>query len=140
MTVSYILLQNTANLTILTAVGIFLIITLLLVIVLLIAKKHLVHSGKVSITINDGSVVEANSGKSLLSTLADENVYLPSACGGKGSCAQCKVQVTEGGGDILPTEQVHFSRREQKEHWRLGCQVKVKDNIKISVPASVLSV
>ena len=140
MTVSYILLQNTANLTILTAVGIFLIITLLLVIVLLIAKKHLVHSGKVSITINDDTVVEANSGKSLLSTLADENVYLPSACGGKGSCAQCKVQVTEGGGDILPTEQVHFSRREQKEHWRLGCQVKVKDNIKISVPASVLSV
>lgn len=140
MTVSYILLQNTANLTILTAVGIFLIITLLLVIVLLIAKKHLVQSGKVSITINDDTVVEANSGKSLLSTLADENVYLPSACGGKGSCAQCKVQVTEGGGDILPTEQVHFSRREQKEHWRLGCQVKVKDNIKISVPASVLSV
>ena len=140
MTVSYILLQNTANLTILTAVGIFLIITLLLVIVLLIAKKRLVHSGKVSITINDDTVVEANSGKSLLSTLADENVYLPSACGGKGSCAQCKVQVTEGGGDILPTEQVHFSRREQKEHWRLGCQVKVKDNIKISVPASVLSV
>ena len=140
MTVSYILLQNTANLTILTAVGIFLIITLLLVIVLLIAKKRLVHSGKVSITINDDTVVEANSGKSLLSTLADENVYLPSACGGKGSCAQCKVQVTEGGGDILPTEQVDFSRREQKEHWRLGCQVKVKDNIKISVPASVLSV
>lgn len=140
MIVSYILLQNTANLTILTAVGIFLIITLLLVIVLLIAKKHLVQSGKVSITINDDTVVEANSGKSLLSTLADENVYLPSACGGKGSCAQCKVQVTEGGGDILPTEQVHFSRREQKEHWRLGCQVKVKDNIKISVPASVLSV
>ena len=140
MTVSYILLQNTANLTILTAVGIFLIITLLLVIVLLIAKKHLVHSGEVSITINDDTVVEANSGKSLLSTLADENVYLPSACGGKGSCAQCKVQVTEGGGDILPTEQVHFSRREQKEHWRLGCQVKVKDNLKISVPASVLSV
>ena len=140
MTTTSIILQNTANLTILAAVGIFLIITLVLVIVLLIAKKHLVHSGKVNITINDDTIVEANSGKSLLSTLADENVYLPSACGGKGSCAQCKVQVTEGGGEILPTEQVHFSRREQKEHWRLGCQVKVKDNIKISVPASVLSV
>ena len=140
MTTHYITLQNSANLTILVAVGIFLIITLLLVIILLIAKKYLVHSGKVTITINNDSIIETNSGKSLLSTLSDENVHLPSACGGKGSCAQCKVQVIEGGGDILPTEQVHFSRREQKDHWRLGCQVKVKDNIKISVPTSVLSI
>ena len=140
MTTHYITLQNSANLTILVAVGIFLIITLLLVIILLIAKKYLVHSGKVTITINNDSIIETNSGKSLLSTLSDENMHLPSACGGKGSCAQCKVQVIEGGGDILPTEQVHFSRREQKDHWRLGCQVKVKDNIKISVPASVLSI
>ena len=140
MTTHYITLQNSANLTILVAVGIFLIITLLLVIILLIAKKYLVHCGKVTITINNDSIIETNSGKSLLSTLSDENVHLPSACGGKGSCAQCKVQVIEGGGDILPTEQVHFSRREQKDHWRLGCQVKVKDNIKISVPASVLSI
>lgn len=140
MTTHYITLQNSANLTILVAVGIFLIITLLLVIILLIAKKYLVHSGKVTITINNDSIIETNSGKSLLSTLSDENVHLPSACGGKGSCAQCKVQVIEGGGDILPTEQVHFSRREQKDHWRLGCQVKIKDNIKISVPASVLSI
>lgn len=140
MTTHYITLQNSANLTILVAVGIFLIITLLLVIILLIAKKYLVHSGKVTITINNDSIIETNSGKSLLSTLSDENVHLPSACGGKGSCAQCKVQLIEGGGDILPTEQVHFSRREQKDHWRLGCQVKVKDNIKISVPTSVLSI
>ncbi|MBQ2838470.1 MAG: NADH:ubiquinone reductase (Na(+)-transporting) subunit F [Muribaculaceae bacterium] len=140
MTTNYIILQNIANLTIIVGVSIFLIITLLLVIILLTAKKHLVNTGKISITINDDSKIETNSGKSLLSTLADENIYLPSACGGKGSCAQCKVQVTEGGGDILPTEQVHFSRREQKEHWRLGCQVKVKDNIKISVPTSVLNV
>lgn len=140
MTTNYIILQNIANLTIIVGVSIFLIITLLLVIILLIAKKRLVNTGKISITINDDTKIETNSGKSLLSTLADENIYLPSACGGKGSCAQCKVQVTEGGGDILPTEQVHFSRREQKEHWRLGCQVKVKDNIKISVPTSVLNV
>lgn len=140
MTTNYIILQNIANLTIIVGVSIFLITTLLLVIILLIAKKRLVNTGKISITINDDTKVETNSGKSLLSTLADENIYLPSACGGKGSCAQCKVQVTEGGGDILPTEQVHFSRREQKEHWRLGCQVKVKDNIKISVPTSVLNV
>lgn len=140
MTVSNIIMQNTANLTVIVGVAIFLIITLLLVIILLVAKKHLVHSGKVGITINNDTVIEAESGKSLLSTLADEGVFLPSACGGKGSCAQCKVQVTEGGGDILPTEQVHFSRREQKDHWRLGCQVKVKDNVKITVPASVLDV
>ena len=140
MTSAYITLQNTANLTIFTTVGVFLIITLLLVIMLLIAKKYLVHSGKVSITINNDTVIEVPSGKPLLSTLANENIFLPSACGGKGSCAQCKVQIPEGGGDILPTEQVHFSRREQKEHWRLGCQVKVKDNIKITVPASVLSI
>lgn len=140
MTTNYIILQNIANLTIIVGISIFLIITLLLVIILLIAKKRLVNTGKISITINDDTKIETNSGKSLLSTLADENIYLPSACGGKGSCAQCKVQVTEGGGDILPTEQVHFSRREQKEHWRLGCQVKVKDNIKISVPTSVLNV
>ncbi len=140
MTTNYIILQNIANLTIIVGVSIFLIITLLLVIILLIAKKRLVNTGKISITINDDTKIETNSGKSLLSTLADENIYLPSACGGKGSCAQCKVQVTEGGGDILPTEQVHFSRREQKEHWRLGCQIKVKDNIKISVPTSVLNV
>ena len=114
MTTHYITLQNSANLTILVAVGIFLIITLLLVIILLIAKKYLVHSGKVTITINNDSIIETNSGKSLLSTLSDENVHLPSACGGKGSCAQCKVQVIEGGGDILPTEQVHFSRRERQ--------------------------
>lgn len=140
MTTNYIILKNIANLTIIVGVSIFLIITLLLVIILLIAKKRLVNTGKISITINDDTKIETNSGKSLLSTLADENIYLPSACGGKGSCAQCKVQVTEGGGDILPTEQVHFSRREQKEHWRLGCQVKVKDNIKISVPTSALNV
>lgn len=140
MTTNYIILQNIANLTIIVGVSIFLIITLLLVIILLIAKKRLVNTGKISITINDDTKIETNSGKSLLSTLADKNIYLPSACGGKGSCAQCKVQVTEGGGDILPTEQVHFSRREQKEHWRLGCQVKVKDNIKISVPSSVLNI
>lgn len=129
-----------AALTLFAGVGIFLLITLLLVAILLIAKKFLVHSGEVSITINNDKTVEAPSGGSLLSTLANQGIFLPSACGGKGSCAQCKVQVFEGGGDILPTEQVHFSRKEQKDHWRLGCQVKVKDNLKIGVPASVLDI
>ncbi len=131
---------TTSTLTLLSGVGIFLLITLLLVAILLIAKHYLVHSGKVSITINNDKQVEAESGKSLLATLADQQIFLPSACGGKGSCAQCRVQVTEGGGDILPTEAVHFSRKEIKDHWRLGCQVKVKNDLAIEVPASVLDI
>ena len=127
-------------LTILSAVGIFLLITLLLVAVLLTAKHFLVHSGKVTITINKDTSVEANSGKPLLSTMADNNVFLPSACGGKGSCGQCKVQVVSGGGEILPTETVHFSRKEIKDNWRLACQVKVKEDMAIEVPASVLDI
>lgn len=137
---SILLSTDTTSLTVLTGVGIFLAITLLLVAILLIAKKYLVHSGNVHITINKDKVIEAESGKTLLSTLADQNIFLSSACGGKGSCGQCKVQVTSGGGDILPTETVHFSRKEQKSHWRLGCQVKVKEDAAITVPASVMDV
>ena len=138
---TYILCASSAGtLTLVAGVGIFLLITLLLVIVLLIAKKCLVNSGSVTININNDKNVEAESGKSLLSTLADQNIFLPSACGGKGSCAQCKVRVLEGGGEILSTEAVHFTRRQVLEGWRLGCQLKVKDNLKIDVPASVLDV
>lgn len=128
------------SLTVWTTVIIFLAITLLLVIILLVAKHFLVPSGKVSITINDDNKVEVNSGSSLLSALSDSNIYLSSACGGKGSCGQCRVRVTEGGGEILPTEAVHFSRRQQKDGWRLGCQVKVKNDMAIKLPASVLNV
>lgn len=103
-------------------------------------KKYLVHSGKVKITINNDKVIEADSGKTLLSTFADNNIFLSSACGGKGSCGQCKCQVFEGGGDILPTEKVHFSRKQQQDHWRLGCQVKVKEDISVGIPASALDV
>ncbi len=142
MTLNNILLamSTEGTLTILSGVGIFLLITLLLVAVLLVAKRYLVHSGAVKITINNDKTLEAESGKPLLSTLADQNIFLPSACGGKGSCGQCKVQVFEGGGDILPTEAVHFSRKQIKDHWRLGCQVKVKEDMKIGVPASVLDI
>ena len=131
---------SVGTMTLIAGVGIFLIITLLLVAVLLTAKHYLVHTGEVTININNDTDVKAPSGKSLLGTLADQNIFLPSACGGKGSCGQCKVQVFEGGGDILPTEKVHFTRREVADHWRLGCQVKVKEDMKIGVPASVLDI
>lgn len=140
MILSNILLASTATLTILSGVGIFLLITLLLVAVLLTAKHYLVHSGKVHIIINKDTDVTADSGKPLLSTMADNDIFLPSACGGKGSCGQCKVQVLEGGGEILPTETVHFSRKEMKDNWRLACQVKVKEDMEIAVPASVLDI
>lgn len=126
--------------TLIATVGIFLGITLLLVIILLVAKKYLVKSGDVNININDTDNVKVPAGKSLLSTLADQNIFLSSACGGKGSCGQCRVRVPEGGGQILPTEAVHFSRKEMKDDWRLACQVKVKEDMKILVPASALDV
>lgn len=126
--------------TVLFGVGFFLLITLVLVAILLIAKKYLVASGSVTVTINNEKNVEVESGRPLLSALATKNVFLPSACGGKGSCGQCKVQVLSGGGEILPTETVHFTRKEVMEHWRLACQVKVKNDLDIHVPASVLDI
>lgn len=126
--------------TIILSAVIFLIITLLLVVILLVAKHYLVPGGKAKIDINGKKELEVNVGGSLLSSLSEQKIFLASACGGKGSCAQCRVRVTEGGGEILPTEQVHFSRKEQQSGWRLGCQVKVKDNLSIEVPDSVLEI
>ena len=125
---------------ILTSIAVFLIIILLLVVILLVAKKYLLPSGNVKITINGENTVEVAAGGTLLGTLAENGIYLPSACGGKGSCAQCKCQVVEGGGEILPSEKGHFSRKEQQDHWRLGCQVKVKNDLSIKVPESVMGV
>ena len=133
-------LSFSAELTIVSAVGFFLAVTVLLVIILLIAKKYLVQSGDVTITVNSDRKITTPAGKSLLSTMADNNVFLPSACGGKGSCGQCRVQVPVGGGEALPTEAVHFTRKELKDNWRLACQVKVKNDLEIKVPASALNV
>lgn len=120
---------------------IFLVIVLVLVIVLLVAKRWLVNSGEVAISINEGKkMIHAEGGKSLLATLGENGVHLSSACGGKGSCGQCKLQVTSGGGDMLPTEAVHFTRREIKDNWRLGCQVKVKGDMEIKVSEAALEV
>ena len=119
----------------------FLVVTLLLVGLLLFAKAKLTPSGTVKIDINNGSkVLEVAPGGSLLGTLGNEKIFLPSACGGKGSCGQCKCRVMEGGETILPTEVGFFNRKQILNNWRLGCQVKVKEDMKIEVPESALSV
>ena len=119
----------------------FLVVTLILVGLLLFAKAKLTPSGTVKININDGSkVLEVAPGGSLLSTLGNEKIFLPSACGGKGSCGQCKCRVISGGGTILPTEVGFFNRKQILNNWRLGCQVKVKEDMQIEVPESALSV
>lgn len=122
------------------SIGVFLVVILLLVIILLVAKKYLSPSGNVTITINGDNKITVPQGGSLMSTLSENGIYLPSACGGKSSCGQCKVQVLQGGGEILDSEKPHFSRREIKEGWRLGCQCKVKGDLDIKVPESVLGV
>lgn len=129
-----------SDITILASTILFFAVTIILVVVLLIAKKYLVPSGNVKITINDKTDVEVPTGDSLLSTLANQKIYLPSACGGGGSCGQCRVRIPEGGGEALPTEKVHFSRKELMDNWHLGCQVKVKNDMKLIVPESVLGV
>ncbi|MDE5997854.1 MAG: NADH:ubiquinone reductase (Na(+)-transporting) subunit F [Muribaculaceae bacterium] len=127
--------------SVIAAALIFLVMVLVLVAILLLAKSRLVSSGDVTISINNGQkALIAKSGKSLLMTLNDAGVHLSSACGGKGSCGQCKCQVESGGGEMLPTEAVHFTRKEIKDHWRLGCQVKVKSDMEIRVSEAALDV
>ena len=123
------------------AVVTIVVVTLVLVALLLVIKAKLTPSGTVKIDINDGKkVLDVPQGGDLMHTLADQGIFLPSACGGKANCGQCKVRVLEGGGNILPTETGFFSRKQIKDFWRLGCQVKIKDNLKIAVPESALSV
>ena len=134
-----IFLSNTL-LVVLTSVIVFLVVILLLVIILLYARQKLTPQGEVKITINGEKELTVQPGTSLLSTLAANNIFLPSACGGQGTCGMCKVQVLEGGGEILPTETGFFTRKEQQQHWRLACQVKVKEDLSIHVPEAVLGV
>ena len=120
--------------TVFSAVAIIVIVTLFLVVLLLVIKDAITPKGTIKIDINDGKkVLDVTPGNSLMTTLANEKIFLPSACGGKANCGQCKVQVFEGGGEILPTEVGFFNRKQIKDGWRLGCQVKVKDNLKIQV-------
>jgi Na+-transporting NADH:ubiquinone oxidoreductase subunit F len=119
---------------------IFLAVTVLLVGMLLFAKAKLAPSGPVKIRINDEKEIDVNAGSSLLSTLANEKIFLPSACGGGGTCAMCKCQVEKGGGSILPTEVGYFTRKQILDNWRLGCQVKVRENLEIKIPAEIFGI
>ena len=113
-----------------------------LVLFLLLLEARVVPKGKARVVVNDDSeaALEAPMGTNLLSALAANSIYLPSACGGGGSCGQCRCQVVEGGGDIQPTELSHLSRQEKKDHVRLACQLKVREDMRIQVPQYVLSI
>ena len=125
---------------IIASIVVFLAITFLLVGMLLGVKARLMPSGPVKLFINGETDLEVSSGSTLLTTLGDNKIFLPSACGGGGTCIQCKCIVKDGGGEILPTEAPHFSRKEIAEGWRLGCQVKVKEDMVIEVPEEVFGI
>lgn len=128
------------TMTIVLGVGMFTAIVVALVLFIIGARSRLVASGDVTIEVNGEKTIHVPAGGKLLQTLAANELFLASACGGGGSCAQCKCVVVEGGGSILPTEQAHFTRREAHEGWRLSCQVPVKQDMKIEVPEEVFGV
>lgn len=125
--------------TVLISVAVFVLVMILLVVVLLYARQKLTPQGDVTLKINDREMV-VSPGSSLLATMSGNGIFLPSACGGGGTCGMCKCQITEGGGAILPTETGFFTRREQHDDWRLGCQVKVREDMTIKVPEAVLGI
>ncbi|MFA5649422.1 MAG: NADH:ubiquinone reductase (Na(+)-transporting) subunit F [Bacteroidales bacterium] len=124
----------------LSAIVVFLVVASILVAVLLFAKKKLTPQGEVTLTINEDKEIVVEPGSTVLSTLSNNKIFLPSACGGGGTCGMCKCQVFEGGGSILATEVDFFTRRQQAENWRLGCQVKIREDIKIGVPEEVMGI
>jgi len=125
---------------ILLGIGIFLILILSLVMVLLYARTKLTPQGSVKLNINDEKEIEVDPGNTLLNTLSNNEIFLPSACGGGGTCGMCTCQVIEGGGTILPTETGFFTRKEAQNNWRLGCQVKLRSDMKIHVPEEVMGI
>lgn len=122
--------------------GVFSSFILILVAILMIAEKKLVHQGKIKLMINDDEEKspEVGAGGNLLSVLADNKIFLPSACGGGGTCGMCKCQILEGAGDVLPTEKTHLTRKEIKEYWRIACQVKIKEDMKLHIPEEIFSI
>lgn len=135
----HILLMGIAT-TIAISVVVFLFILLLLIVILLYAKAKLVPSGPVKVTINGERALDVVSGSSLLSTLSEQKIFLPSACGGGGTCGMCKCRVETGGGNILPTEVGFFTRKQISDNWRLGCQVKVKQDMDIKIPVEIFGI
>ena len=125
-----------------SSVAIFVMVTVLLTIGLLFAAAKLVNSGKVKININgdDDKSLEVEAGTTLLNTLSSNGILLPSACGGGGSCGVCRCKVFDGGGDLVPTEESHITRGEARENWRLACQVKVKQDMDISIPEEIFGI
>jgi len=128
------------GITLLSTILVFLAVVLSLVGILLFAKAKLSPGGKVKLIINGEKEIEVESGSTILSTLGDNQIFLPSACGGGGTCAMCKCQITEGGGEILPTEKPYFSRKEIADDWRLGCQVKIKNDMNIEIPEEIFGI
>jgi Na+-transporting NADH:ubiquinone oxidoreductase subunit F len=128
--------------TILTGVAVFILTIVGLVVVLMVARNKLVPSGSVKIFVNDdeANTIETQAGSTLLNTLSAQGIFIPSACGGKGTCGVCKVHIHDGGGAMLPTEEGHISRGEAREGCRLSCQVKVKQDMKIELEAEIFSV
>ena len=126
--------------TIIAAVIFFLVVILSLVSILLFAKSKLLPSGEVTLTINGQKNIQINPGGTILGTLGDNKIFLPSACGGGGTCAMCKCQVNSGGGEILPTEKPYFTRKEIQDNWRLGCQVKIKNDMDINIPEEIFGI
>lgn len=128
------------NLTVILALAVFLALMLLLVVMLLLVKTSVTPSERVSVRINSGyRTLEVEQGDTLSATLAQEQIFLPSSCGGKGNCGQCRCRITEGGGEMLPTEKGFFTPRQVADRWRLACQVKVSGDMSVEVPEAVLS-
>ena len=140
MIISNLLFLGTLSGPLIVGTLIFLLVTILLVVMLLVAKAKLAPSVPVTISINSEKVLAANGGSNLLSTLSDAKLFLPSACGGSGTCGMCKCQVHAGGGSILPTEVGFFTRKQILDDWRLGCQVKVRENMTIEIPKEVFGI
>jgi len=133
------ILLTSTGIIVLVSIAVFMLVIMLLVGILLYARKKLTPQGDVKMTLNDKEMT-VSPGNTVLSTLSANDIFLPSACGGGGTCAMCKCQVLEGGGSILPTETGFFTRKEQQNNWRLGCQVKIREDIKIRVPDEVLEI
>lgn len=128
------------SIVLISAIAVFLVVMVALVAILLFAKKKLTPQSKVKITINDKDILEVDTGNSLMLTLKEHNIHLPSACGGGGSCGMCKCRVVQGGNGILPTETGFFTRKEQQNFWRLACQVKVRNDMKLVIPEDIMGI